>query len=92
MNITTEAKAELKRFTQEELEAGEFIRIARAYQCGGSKFQLTIDDEQTSMDERVTVDGMQIVIERTCLELLKDTELDFNEDGFLFLDDLGNQC
>lgn len=92
MNITTEARSELQRFSQEELQEGEFIRIARAYQCGGSKFQLTIDDEQTPMDERLSVAGLDLVIERSCLELLKETQLDFNEQGFLFIDDLGNRC
>lgn len=92
LEITTEAKAELVRFTQQELTEGEFVRISRAYQCGGPKFQLTVDDERTPMDETVGVNGLEIVVERSCLELLQGTQLDFTEQGFSFFEDLGNQC
>jgi len=91
-NITEEAKTELKRFNNEELFEGEFIRISRAYQCGGPKFQLTVDNSRTAMDEILTVEDLQIVVEQTCLDLLKDSELHFKEQGFLFIDQLGNAC
>jgi len=91
-HISEEAKTELKRFHNEELFDGEFIRISRAYQCGGPKFQLSVDDSRTAMDEILAVDDLQIVVERTCLDLLKDSELHFNAEGFLFIDQLGNAC
>jgi Fe-S cluster assembly iron-binding protein IscA len=92
LKITESARAELARFHKEELFDGEFIRIARAYQCGGPRFQLTVDETRTSMDETLTFSDFELVIEHSCLELLKDCELDYVETGFFFIDPLGNVC
>jgi Fe-S cluster assembly iron-binding protein IscA len=92
LKITESAHAELARFHKEELFDGEFIRIARAYQCGGPRFQLTVDETRTSMDQTIEFSDFELVIENSCLELLKDCELDYAETGFIFIDPLGNVC
>lgn len=92
MKITDAATCELMRFSREELSDGEFIRVARAYQCGGPRFQLTVDDEQTKMDERITVDGVTIVVEKSCLDLLNDVTIDFANEGFVFESAANSLC
>lgn len=97
LQITDEAKQELTRFSQQDLEADAFIRIARDYQCSTSRFQLTVDIDQTPMDERVSfgdyeTGGCTIVIEKSCLGLLDECTLDFNDRGFLFFDPAGSRC
>jgi len=37
-------------------------------------------------------DTFELVVEQTCLQLLNQCKLDFNENGFLFEDPLGNRC
>lgn len=92
MHITDQAQQELERFTTEELVGGEFVRIARAYQCGASRFQLTIDEVRTPMDDVIIVGGATVVVESVCLELLGECKLDFDGDAFVFFDELGSQC
>ncbi|WAH38071.1 iron-sulfur cluster biosynthesis family protein [Alicyclobacillus dauci] len=92
MHITESAKSEIQRFYKEELQVGEFVRIARAYQCGGSRFQILVDDVTTPMDRSVQFEEFAIVIDGSCEALLDDCELDFHESGFIFIDDLGNVC
>lgn len=104
LTITRAAKQEIIRFAQEELFDGEFIRIARAYQCGGPRFQLTVDDVKTSMDRVVTLDGeivaeeaqiggsAAIVIDAACLQLLENMQIDFVESGFVFDDPVEAVC
>lgn len=96
LQITDEAVIELIKFTQQDLADGEFIRIARAYHCGDSRFQLTIDTDASAMDEAVPVgdteSGCTIVIEQSCLSLLQECTLDYNGSGFLFFDPVGSRC
>jgi Fe-S cluster assembly iron-binding protein IscA len=90
--ITESAKSELARFSREEVCDDEFVRITRAYQCGGPRFQLIVDDTRTSMDETLTFKGFEIVVDNSCKQLLKDCEIEFNQNGFQFVDQLQNQC
>lgn len=90
--ITPAAVAELSRFSQEELYEGEWIRIGRSYQCGGPKFQLTVEQTRTNMDDTILVDGVQVIVERACLQLLEACELDFHDGSFVFIDPHGNPC
>ncbi|GMA63390.1 hypothetical protein NZD89_26455 [Alicyclobacillus fastidiosus] len=92
MNITDAAKSELVRFSREELQGGEFIRVTRAYQCGGPRFQLTVDVDQTKMDERITLDGVTILIEKSCLNLMNDVTIDFADEGFVFESATNSPC
>ncbi|WP_067621403.1 hypothetical protein [Alicyclobacillus acidiphilus] len=104
LTITTEARRELIRFAKEELYEGEFIRIARAYQCGGPRFQLTVDDVRTQMDVAISLDGevleadrgldhdVAIVIDKTCLGLLANARIDYVQSGFVFEESVGAVC
>lgn len=92
IQITQPAHQELIRFHSEELVPGEFIRIARAYQCGGPRFQLTVDDSVTAMDDTLQFEGYAVVIDKTCNQLLDGCQLDFTETGFVFYDNLHNAC
>jgi Fe-S cluster assembly iron-binding protein IscA len=92
MDISAQAQQEVERFTKEELRDGEFVRIARGYQCGASRFQLTIDDVRTPMDDAIPVGDAEVIVERSCLGLLAQCRLDFDGDAFVFLDELGISC
>ncbi|MCL6455153.1 MAG: iron-sulfur cluster assembly protein [Alicyclobacillus sp.] len=92
MKVTTAAEEELRRLAEAELGAGEFVRIGRSYQCGTSRFQLSVDDTQTVMDERIDIGGVPVVVERACLALLSDCTLDWNGEGLIFLDPVGSAC
>lgn len=83
---TVAAERELARFIEEELSDHEFIRIARAFQCGGPRFQLTVDDNTTVMDERVSVGDVWVVIDKACLTLLENMNVDYCNGGFIFDD------
>lgn len=76
----------IERFAQEELTDGEFIRIARAYQCGGPRFQLTVDDALTQMDIAVPCGSHTVYVDEVCLGLLGHMMIDFHDDGFVFED------
>ncbi|GLV13279.1 hypothetical protein Heshes_09630 [Alicyclobacillus hesperidum] len=97
--FTSRACQEIARFQREELFSGEFIRIARAYQCGGPRFQLTVDDVMTGLDRIVPIsqaaiepslaesdECVTVVIDEVCLHLLEGVTVDFLETGFTFAD------
>ncbi|GMA56620.1 Fe-S cluster assembly iron-binding protein IscA [Alicyclobacillus sacchari] len=103
--FTSAACSEIGRFHREELCSGEFIRIARAYQCGGPRFQLTVDDVMTGLDRIVPVangsaeqtqaelgDGVTVVIDEVCLQLLEGVLVDFGENGFMFAEAPPSAC
>lgn len=93
LRVTEAAVTELARCAKEELSAGEFIRLSRAYQCGGSKFQLTVDDVMTPMDIQLDLaTPAVVVVEKACLQLLTGCTLDFIDGAFVFLDALANLC
>lgn len=90
--ITDSAGSALHQFTVDELAPGEFIRIQRQYQCGGSRFEIVVDDASNTMDEELMVSGVRVIINKSCMELLEECTLDFTEAGFIFLDEARNQC
>ncbi|GEO24623.1 hypothetical protein AAC03nite_04080 [Alicyclobacillus acidoterrestris] len=92
MTMTDAAKMELLRFSREELADGEFIRIARAYQCGGPRFQLIVDDTESKLDERIVLDEVTLFVDSACHRLLKDVTIDFTDAGFSFHDADNLRC
>lgn len=92
MQMTVAAQEALSQFIQAELMDGEFVRVARAFQCGGSRFQLVVDNEITAMDERFAVADVIVVIDKSCLTLLANTVVDYGGAGFLFEDNTATYC
>lgn len=91
-HISEAAEQELRNFVADDLEPGEFLRISRAYQCGASRFQIEVDTTRTPMDETILLNGLELVVETSCLELLDGCDLDWNQEGFVFLDPNHQPC
>jgi Fe-S cluster assembly iron-binding protein IscA len=92
ITITPRAEEEMALFIASELDKHEFLRIARAYQCGGSKFQITVDDTRTPFDITWPVGEFHVVVDQVCAQLLQSCELDYHEGGFIFTDEIGQGC
>ncbi|AEJ44555.1 (Fe-S)-cluster assembly protein [Alicyclobacillus acidocaldarius] len=88
MQVSERAAQELLRLAREELAPGEFIRIDRAYRCGGPRFQVVIDEVSTPLDSVIRVSGpdgdVEVTVGQALVKLLEGVVLDYSEDGFVF--------
>jgi len=88
VQVSERAAQALFRLAREELAPAEFIRIDRAYQCGGPRFQVVIDDVSTPLDSVIRVSGtdgdVEVIVGQALVKLLEGVVLDYSEDGFVF--------
>ncbi|WP_062305878.1 hypothetical protein [Alicyclobacillus sendaiensis] len=88
MQVSERAARALLRLAREELRPGEFVRIDRAYRCGGPRFQVVIDDLSTPLDSTLRVSGpdgdVEVTVAQALVKLLEGIVLDYSEEGFVF--------
>ncbi|MBF8379110.1 iron-sulfur cluster assembly protein [Alicyclobacillus mali] len=88
MQVSERAVQELSRLAREELARGEFLRIDRAFRCGGPRFQVVIDDRTAPLDSVIRLsspDGdVEVTVGHALVQLLEGITLDYSEEGFVF--------
>jgi iron-sulfur cluster assembly accessory protein len=88
-NLTTRAAEKVKEIMNKNKKQKCFLRVGiLSGGCAGYSYDLGIEDKKRSSDVCFEQEGIQILVNKECVPILKDVEIDYveglNENGFKF--------
>lgn len=78
VTITESAAIEIKRLADQEKEENLFLRLGvAAGGCSGMSYSMAFDTEKTENDTQLSINNIDVVIDKRAVSYLQGTVLDF---------------